>query len=103
MCSCEFIAQILDLSDNFAILSLIQTLIFTAAAAKQFDVLPTPARLAIEAALGRYAVAGLGDVIRLSGRDGFRMRVGKYRVLFNQDATMILAVYVGRRQTTTYS
>ena len=80
-----------------------KTIIFTAAAAKQFDALPAPARLTIEAALSRYAVSGLGDVTKLSGRDGFRMRVGEYRVLFNQDATMILAVYVGRRQTTTYS
>ena len=53
-------------------------------------------------ALARYAVSGEGDVKRLSGRDGYRMRVGSYRVIFDEDATTILAIYIGRRATTTY-
>ena len=80
-----------------------KTIIFTSAAAKQFDALPQRARSAIGDALDRYAMDGHGDVKRLQGRDGFRMRIGEYRVLFNEDLTTILAVYVGRRQTTTYS
>jgi mRNA interferase RelE/StbE len=59
--------------------------------------------VAIEAALTRYAIDGYGDVKRLSGRDGYRLRVGEYRVLFNDSRTTILAVYVGRRATHTYS
>jgi len=31
------------------------------------------------------------------------MRVGEYRVLFSENLSTILAIYVGRRQTTTYS
>jgi mRNA interferase RelE/StbE len=41
-------------------------------------------------------------VKRLSGREGFRLRIGDYRVIFDQDAATILAIYVGRRATTTY-
>ncbi len=80
-----------------------KTIVFTSTAAKQLDALPQSARLAIEAALSRYAIEGRGDVKRLQGRDGFRMRVGEYRILFSEDMTTILAIYVGRRQTTTYS
>ena len=79
-----------------------KTIIFTHAAAKDLDALPAPARAAVETALVRYAVAGEGDVKRLQGRDGFRLRVGDYRVLFDEDRTTVLAVYVGRRETTTY-
>ena len=80
-----------------------KTIVFTAAAAKQLDALPDHARVAIEAALDRYAVEGRADVKRLQGREGFRMRIGDYRVIFNETMTTILAIQVGRRQTTTYS
>ncbi len=39
---------------------------------------------------------------RLQGRDGYRLRVGNYRVLFDEDRTTVLAIYIGRRETTTY-
>lgn len=84
-------------------LSLMKTVVFNSAAAKQFDSLLPQARILIAAALDRYAMEGRGDVKRLQGREGYRMRVGEYRVLFNEDLTTILAVYIGRRQTTTYS
>ncbi|HEY1943295.1 MAG TPA: type II toxin-antitoxin system RelE/ParE family toxin [Roseiarcus sp.] len=38
-----------------------------------------------------------------SGRDGYRLRVGDYRVIFEDDGATILAVYIGRRAMTTYS
>jgi mRNA interferase RelE/StbE len=79
-----------------------KTIVFTATAAKDFDALPERARDAITRALTAYAVHGLGDVKRLVGRDGFRLRVGDYRVLFDEDQTTILAIAVGRRATTTY-
>ena len=47
-------------------------------------------------------MTGDGDIMRLSGRAGFRMRVGAYRILFAEDMTTILALYIGRRSTTTY-
>ncbi|HUZ66586.1 MAG TPA: plasmid stabilization protein [Beijerinckiaceae bacterium] len=80
----------------------IRTIVLTHSAARDLDKLPIDARLAVTKALSVYAVSGQGDVKRLSGRDGFRMRVGAYRVIFAEDATTILALYIGRRATTTY-
>lgn len=54
------------------------------------------------AGLIEYAVSGFGDVKALAGREGYRLRIGAYRVIFDEDATTILAIYVGRRQTATY-
>ena len=88
--------------DLFAILSLVKSIILTPGAAKDIDALPQDARERVEAGLHRYAMTGQGDVKALQGRDGFRLRIGSYRVIFDEDATTILAVYVGRRATTTY-
>jgi len=30
------------------------------------------------------------------------VRLGSYRVMFDEDATTIMALYIGRRATTTY-
>jgi len=80
-----------------------KTIVLTPAAAKQFDALPLAAQAAIEKALDRFALDGQGDVKKLQGRDGFRLRVGEYRVLFDETATIILAFAVCRRQTHSYS
>lgn len=79
-----------------------RTIILTASAAKQLDALPADARRAVEEALATYAVSGRGDVKALAGRSGFRLRVGDHRVIFDQDSMTILAIYIGRRSTTTY-
>jgi mRNA interferase RelE/StbE len=81
----------------------VKTIVFTVAAAKQFDDLAADAREQVGQALDRYAVSGTGDVKRLSARAGYRLRVGRHRVLFDEDQQTILAVYVGKRETTTYS
>jgi mRNA interferase RelE/StbE len=79
-----------------------KTIIFTKQAAKDLDALQDFDRDAIIFALSEYAVFGRGDIKALSGRDGFRMRVGSFRILFDEDKQTILAVYIGRRETTTY-
>jgi mRNA interferase RelE/StbE len=80
----------------------VKTIIFSQAAAKDLDGLSSDAREAVQTALIRYAMTGEGDVKSLSGRAGFRLRIGNYRVIFDQDASTILAIYIGRRQSTTY-
>jgi len=80
----------------------VKTIILTTRAAKELDALPTQARFAIDNALVLYATQGMGDVKKLQGVEGYRLRVGEYRVLFAEDRVTILAVYVGRRSTTTY-
>lgn len=79
-----------------------KTIILTLCTAEDLDTLPQDAREQVEAGLHRYAVTGQGDVKALRGRDGYRLRIGSYRVIFDEDATTILAIYIGRRATTTY-
>jgi len=80
----------------------VKTIILSHAAARELDALPRDAVLAVEDGLIRYATTGDGDVKKLAGRAGYRLRIGRYRVLFAEDACTILAVYVGKRETTTY-
>jgi mRNA interferase RelE/StbE len=79
-----------------------ETIILTLSAAKDLDTLPRGAREQVEAGLHRYAMTGQGDVKALQGRNGYRLRIGSYRFLFDEDATTILAIYIGRRASTTY-
>ena len=79
-----------------------KTIVFTSAAARQLDALADEIREQVLGDLSRYAVTGQGDVKRLNGRNGYRLRSGRYRVLFDEDQTTVLAVYVGKRETTTY-
>lgn len=79
-----------------------KTIVFTQAAARDLDALPAEGRQHVENGLIRYATTGEGDVKQLTNRDGFRLRIGRYRVLFDEDRQTILAVYIGKRETTTY-
>ncbi|WP_421758792.1 type II toxin-antitoxin system RelE family toxin [Devosia sp.] len=79
-----------------------KTIIYTAAAARDLDALPRDVRSGIENALDLYATSGRGDVKALQGQGGYRLRVGRYRVVFDEDRTTVLAVYIGKRETTTY-
>lgn len=79
-----------------------KTIIYTASAAKDLEALADTARSQVEAGLDAYAMTGKGDVKALSGQGGYRLRIGRYRVIFDEDQTTILAVYIGKRETTTY-
>jgi mRNA interferase RelE/StbE len=79
-----------------------KTIILTAAAARDLDALSATARQQVSDGLIDYAMTGRGDVKRLQGRDGYRLRIGRYRVIFDEDQHTILAIYVGKRETTTY-
>jgi mRNA interferase RelE/StbE len=79
-----------------------KTIVLTHQAARDLDRLPREAREAIEQGLSEYATTGGGDIKKLGGREGYRLRIGSYRIIFAEDRTTILAVYIGRRATTTY-
>ena len=79
-----------------------KTIILTLSAAKDLDALPPDAREQVESGLHRYAMTGQGDVKRLQGREGFRLRIGSFRVIFDENLTTILTIDVGRRDTATY-
>ena len=51
----------------------------------------------IMAKIERYAATGAGKVTDLVGRSGKRLRVGDFRVLFEEDATTIRVSRIGPR------
>jgi DNA-binding XRE family transcriptional regulator len=61
-----------------------RTVVFTHAAAKQLDAIEPVARESINTALASYAIDGRGDVKRLTGRNGYRLTIGRYRVMFTK-------------------
>lgn len=79
-----------------------KTIVFTQPAAKQLDAIESKDREAVIDGLASYAISGKGDIKRLVNRPGFRLRIGRYRVIFQEDEETILAIYVGKRETTTY-
>jgi mRNA interferase RelE/StbE len=71
---------------------------FTPAAIRQWLKLPANIRGRIDSKLTVYATNGSGDVKRLKGRAGCRLRVGDWRVIFVEDNTSIIVVAVGNRR-----
>jgi len=71
---------------------------FTPAGARQWGKLPADVRARIDARLTQYATDGSGDVKRLKGRSGARLRVGDYRVIFYEERGTIVVVAVGHRR-----
>jgi mRNA interferase RelE/StbE len=45
-----------------------------------------------------FAISGKGDVKRLKGRHGSRLRVGDWRVIFYEENGSIIVVAVGHRR-----
>jgi len=79
-----------------------KTIVLSRAAEKGLSALPGEVAAGIADALHLYAMAGRGDVKALTGRPGFRLRVGRYRVLFLEDAITVTVLHIGKRETTTY-
>lgn len=79
-----------------------KTIIFTAGAARDHDALAPSARAMVDDTLYVYAKDGRGDVKRLQGSPYYRLRAGRYRIVFDEDQATIIAIYIGKRETTTY-
>ena len=73
-------------------------IVFTAASARQWAKLSPDVRRRIDARLTEFAATGHGDVKRLKGRDGSRLRVGDWRVIFYEDQGAIVIAAVGHRR-----
>ena len=71
---------------------------FTPAATRQWLKPSADIRKRIDAKLMRYANQGSGDVRRLKGTEGCRLRIGDWRVIFIEDARSITVVAVGHRK-----
>jgi mRNA interferase RelE/StbE len=75
-----------------------KSITYTTAATRQLRKLPPQQRERVIDKLHRYAESGAGDVIALQGEDGARLRVGDYRVIFVETATVISVRGVGHRR-----
>ena len=73
-------------------------IVFTPAALRQWTKLTADRRARIKGKLEVFAETGLGDVKRLKGRGGSRLRVGDWRVIFYTEGNTIVVVAVGHRR-----
>jgi len=71
---------------------------FTVTGARQWAKLSPHVRGRIDKQLVRFAETGHGDVKRLKGRDGLRLRVGDWRVIFYEDGDTLVVAAVGHRR-----
>jgi mRNA interferase RelE/StbE len=76
----------------------VRQILFTPAATRQWVKLSNDVRRRIDARLSEFAVSGKGDIKRLKGRAGARLRVGDWRVIFEEDDDVIIVVAVGHRR-----
>jgi mRNA interferase RelE/StbE len=71
---------------------------FTATSTRQWAKLSPDIRRRIDSRLTEFAATGHGDVKRLKGRDGMRLRIGDWRVIFYEDRATIIVAAVGHRR-----
>jgi mRNA interferase RelE/StbE len=71
---------------------------FTTAATRQWIKLSIDIRKRIDTKLMIYATNGSGDVKRLKGSGGCRLRVGDWRVIFFENTKSITVTAVGNRK-----
>ena len=72
--------------------------VFTPAGTRQWIKLSVDVRRRIDKRLMEFAESGKGDVKRLHGRDGARLRVGDWRLIFYETRDEIVVVAVGHRR-----
>ena len=73
-------------------------IVFTPASTRQWVKLAADARQRIDKRLMEFAASGKGDVKRLKGRQGSRLRVGDWRVIFYEENDSIVVAAVGHRR-----
>lgn len=73
-------------------------IVWTAAATRQWLRLSVDVRRRLEGKLAAFAQTGQGDVKRLKGQDGARLRVGDWRIIFYVERNTIVIVAVGHRR-----
>jgi mRNA interferase RelE/StbE len=71
---------------------------YTGVAARQRAKLDSKIRARIDAKLETYAASGHGDLKRLAGREGVRLRMGDWRVIFYEEVDTIVVTAVGHRR-----
>ena len=78
--------------------SVMKPIAFTPSSTRQWAKLSPDVRRRIDKRLTEFATSGHGDVKRLKGRDGMRLRVRDWRVIFFEDGEAIVVAAVGHRR-----
>lgn len=73
-------------------------ILWTRAARRQWRKLPPEARIRIDKAVNGYAANASGDVKKMVGEDGARLRIGDYRIIFTESRAAIEIRAVGHRK-----
>jgi mRNA interferase RelE/StbE len=76
----------------------VKSIRFTPAATRQWVKLSADVRRRADGRLTAFAASGVGDVKRLKGRAGARLRIGDWRVIFDETEEAIIVVAVGHRR-----
>jgi len=71
--------------------------VFTAAATRQWLRLSPDVRQRLDAKITIFARTGQGNVKRLKGRAGARLRVGDWRIIFYVEGRKLVVAAVGHR------
>ncbi len=74
-----------------------KTIVFSTSAGKGFEKLPLDVQERLIEALFVYGIRGIGDVKRMVGTPTKRMRVGDYRIIFDESAEVLDILAVGNR------
>jgi len=77
---------------------LMRRITFTPRATAQWLKLSQDVRRRVNARLQQFAETGQGDIKKLRGRAGARLRVGDWRVIFYEERDMIVVTDVGHRR-----
>ena len=75
-----------------------KTITWTHDARRELRKLPPDVRAFVEGKIERFAKTGAGNIKRLTGRPGARLRVGDWRVIFMETSTTVEVRAVGNRR-----
>ena len=73
-------------------------IVFAPSSVKALDRISDPFRTSLIEAIARYAVHGSGDTKAMIGTPTVRMRVGDYRIIFDEMPDKIHVLAVGHRR-----
>ena len=73
-------------------------MLWTRSARRQWRKLPAEVQSRINNAVDTYAASAAGDVKKMAGREGARLRVGDYRLIFTETESAIEVRAVGNRK-----
>lgn len=75
-----------------------KTIILNPHAAKALDKMSSGQRGQIVDALHKYALDGIGDTKAMTGTPTVRLRIGDFRIIFDESATTITVLALGNRR-----